>query len=829
MKKNSIPLSVLKILPVIICLFALHCATDLAGGGSEVETKVGLFGKLVDESGITVESALVRAYSTGNTTRPVVGLDSIPVDSTYTDSLGEYLFTNLPSGTYNLEGIYDAVSETLYVLIPGLTFDSALYVGIDTLKAPGTVRGSVLFDATDKSGVLCYIPGTSYLAITDASGNFEIPNVPPGVHSVTCNLGGYSRVTVPNVEVISDSTTVLAPVALVIDPLLNPPAPRGLTAEYDSAHGIVSLRWDSVKVSDLAGYVIYRKDSSMIIPIQISGNQLVTVAAFHDSLFNFMEDTTRLIYDYQVKAQDVNNNLSDSYSDPVNVHAAAPDKPAMPLPVHNATEVEITNTLSWVGISSPDSANIHYTVYFDTTAVPVTRIVSGQSATFAEVTGLTDSTTYHWYVSATNGAAVVNGPIWCFTTNPAPPENNAPNIPSNPFPTDSAADQKVQYIHLAWTGGDPDAGDNVFYKLYLDTVNPPKNMIAERLPSNSYFASGLADGKTYYWCIYATDGKAVTHGPVWHFTTKESPVINNPPHVPSNPTPLDSVTDQSTSLVLSWSGGDPDTIDTVLYDIYLGTSNPPITRIATNLSIPTLIYQNLDIGITYYWYISATDRKKTTTGPIWRFNTAEGTQHQVSKPAAPSGETAGKPNESYLYTASSICNNDHAVEYRFDWGDGDTAAWSASASAIHSWARVGTYNAKVQARCAANNSIISEWSIPLAVTIGVIHAVTTPSKPQGESNGNTGASYLYTTGNVFCNNGHAIEYRFDWADGDTSSWSPAASAIHSWSTAGTYLIKAQARCAVDNSIVTGWSEVLLVGIGFERPMRLRPLRQSVGE
>jgi len=64
------------------------------------------------------------------------------------------------------------------------------------------------------------------------------------------------------------------------------------------------------------------------------------------------------------------------------------------------------------------------------------------------------------------------------------------------------------------------------------------------------------------------------------------------------------------------------------------------------------------------------------------------------------------------------------------------------------------------------------------------------------------------------NLGHSIQYLLNWGDGANSGWLPVGttSASHSWTSAGTYLVKAQARCATHTSIVSPWSSPLTVSV-----------------
>jgi spore germination protein YaaH len=95
--------------------------------------------------------------------------------------------------------------------------------------------------------------------------------------------------------------------------------------------------------------------------------------------------------------------------------------------------------------------------------------------------------------------------------------------------------------------------------------------------------------------------------------------------------------------------------------------------------------------------------------------------------------------------------------------------------------------------------------------------ISTPATPSGPLSGNPGTSYPYSTGGSSSNLGHPLEYRFDWGDGNYSNWSSSTSASKSWASAGTYNLKAQARCATHPSVVSDLSPGLLVSISLPPP------------
>jgi len=97
---------------------------------------------------------------------------------------------------------------------------------------------------------------------------------------------------------------------------------------------------------------------------------------------------------------------------------------------------------------------------------------------------------------------------------------------------------------------------------------------------------------------------------------------NNPPNTPSNPSPAHQATGVSVDADLSWTGSDPDTGDTLTYDVHFGTSMPP-PLVSNDQSATSYDPGTLDNNTKYYWKVVATDNHATSTpGPVWHFTAA---------------------------------------------------------------------------------------------------------------------------------------------------------------------------------------------------------------
>ncbi len=107
--------------------------------------------------------------------------------------------------------------------------------------------------------------------------------------------------------------------------------------------------------------------------------------------------------------------------------------------------------------------------------------------------------------------------------------------------------------------------------------------------------------------------------------------LNNPPNTPSNPNPSDGATSVPRTLTLSWIGSDPDPADTLKYDLFFSSDNPPNAQLTSNWTTNSFYVSGLDTNRTYYWRVTARDsRGVTTIGSIWRFTTVAGSSGLIA-------------------------------------------------------------------------------------------------------------------------------------------------------------------------------------------------------
>jgi len=153
---------------------------------------------------------------------------------------------------------------------------------------------------------------------------------------------------------------------------------------------------------------------------------------------------------------------------------------------------------------------------------------------------------------------------------------------------------------------------------------------------------------------------------------------NQPPYTPHTPSPPDLAAAVSITEDLIWQGGDPNAGDTVTYDVYFGTTSPPL-KVTSNQSTTLYDPGTMNHQTVYYWRIIAWDNYGASTpGPIWQFTTTTNLPPEFGTPTPANGSS----NQPLSFTWSIPINDP----------EGDPFSWAISCSNGESNAGAGSLN-----------------------------------------------------------------------------------------------------------------------------------------
>lgn len=197
----------------------------------------------------------------------------------------------------------------------------------------------------------------------------------------------------------------------------------------------------------------------------------------------------------------------------------------------------------------------------------------------------------------------------------------------------------------------------------------------------------------------------------------------------------------------------------------------------------------------------------------------------------------GTPNQDIAYLSpqtGTFFNHESMIIRWYQYGEEIDRAWILySSDGGYQWHTIANYAAsspgtnnyswnipdnldsdRVKIRIMAYNSSqpgpVAQDGNKKNLTVKPLNCIVIrPDTPFGSTNVMTNWIYTYSTEGARCTEGHSVEYRFDWDDGSFSLWSSSMTASHSWSAAGTYQVRAQARCLFDTSVESIWSPVPL--------------------
>jgi hypothetical protein len=149
---------------------------------------------------------------------------------------------------------------------------------------------------------------------------------------------------------------------------------------------------------------------------------------------------------------------------------------------------------------------------------------------------------------------------------------------------------------------------------YTAITDADGNYTLNDLPAGAYILVPSQDGQ-----FFSPSSRTVTVPPD---AISQDFEINNPPNIPSSPTPADGALDQGIDVDLSWAGGDPDG-DEVTYDVYFeADDSTPDELICDDTTGNVCDPGTLSYNMHYYWQVIATDEHGVTaTETGWDFTT----------------------------------------------------------------------------------------------------------------------------------------------------------------------------------------------------------------
>jgi hypothetical protein len=206
-------------------------------------------------------------------------------------------------------------------------------------------------------------------------------------------------------------------------------------------------------------------------------------------------------------------------------------------PCNGANDVPITTSTLNITIEQSQGQLFNYTI--QTTPYIGSSTAQGESngTKSCLVTGLNYSTTYHWFVNATDGTSWTNE-TYLFTTQ-AGPVNNPP-LQSIPSPDNGSTNVSINTASLSITIQDPE-GDEFNWTI-TTTLNVGSNSgTAASNGTKTCNLSSLSYSTTYTWMVNAYDGHHWINNTYW-FTTESldvsPPQISNITLRTSNPVDL---------------------------------------------------------------------------------------------------------------------------------------------------------------------------------------------------------------------------------------------------------------------------------------------------
>jgi hypothetical protein len=201
-------------------------------------------------------------------------------------------------------------------------------------------------------------------------------------------------------------------------------------------------------------------------------------------------------------------------------------------------------------------------------------------------------------------------------------ENVAPTVPTLITPVNNklCVDNSLNF---EWSTSVDSNKDPIVYQIQVAKDNQFAQIV-KTLEGTANSQNILLEKEVaYYWRVKATDSKALSsnYSEVFKFYTQGEAVINHLPFSPELVLPALNALLNTTTATLNWNATDVDNEDSLSYDVYFGTNNPPTSKVSINQTSKT-VEVNLAVSTVYYWKVVVKDDNGgEIVGQTWTFKT----------------------------------------------------------------------------------------------------------------------------------------------------------------------------------------------------------------
>ena len=183
-----------------------------------------------------------------------------------------------------------------------------------------------------------------------------------------------------------------------------------------------------------------------------------------------------------------------------------------------------------------------------------------------------------------------------------PPPVPAPTAVTLNAPTKNSECLDGENVEFKWTASENTDSYEIIVKNLLTQV--PLNQTT----SSTSTTIKLTKGQPYSWYIISKSNSTTetAESEKWKFYLKGDPVNNYSPFPADLISPKSEATVTAGSVKFEWSGSDADSGDTLTYDIYIDTSNPPTTKVKSNQTSSS-INHDMNTPGTHFWKVISKD------------------------------------------------------------------------------------------------------------------------------------------------------------------------------------------------------------------------------